>query len=870
MRRIVAQKAVFVLILLFLFSTCGELDNIFPPNGTYQVRTLVNGSAIEECSIIRASDKIRPYFAVSVVNDPDLIGMLVYIQNAQGEVIGDKIRYILEEYAEEIKADTNQKDEANKDESNKDDKNQIKPDTEKTGETALTAGNDSNTQSKQDADKDEDTVDEKIGKTSSTSTTSSTNTSTSTNTTSPTSTTSTSSTTSSTSTAATTVTNNESTGKTLNDYSDSSVTKERWGFTDTKALTNKNEAAVEIAVKSLDNELPYIPLPKNLEIGAYTIIFEALGKKEILSHTETNIFYVGSVEFNLKDISMYLPGISESQLISPGTIIMLEAGLDFDSRLDPYIIWYYGKNIIGEGKISEGAGRILWKTPEQAGFYSVRAEAFPFRLKRSISGMARDITMPISPKAVNQGYFFDNNTGLNSRSPLTEGTIYHEQVQLIQTLITAINEDTEEDSDEETEIPAMPDLPELLRWYQFEGRLRDSLSQAVHDQSLTAAADKIPHWAPAGQSYGLSVELDDIYQLSPLNFIKNGQYEGGGIFLLHVRLPAEGTIFNVFFPLQSSINDGVWMEMVKEKNSVTLRLNTGKANGSSKSTTTELPVYLAPFGTQELIPIVVEFYLRDYRLEAKISLSGDYPQTKSGSIDIPGILTGEGRIKLGGQFQSSIKQPEKVPEEPVIPVKTANSRKTNEKTVTPEPVLTTTDKPESQLEEFMAENTDEIYLPEEDAALPQITELKSEPAAENTIWDELAILFSSIPVIKEELFPEEITEEQEAPEEVKKKDTDTLQVKNITQIINADTKAVAEPKPVLPEETAANDSPEENISAEINNAESEKTIEADTLPAELISADTVPQENPAAPAADTDTEEPSMERENIAAFADNS
>jgi len=95
----VARRAALVLVCLVLFSTCGDLETLFPANETYQVRTLVNGSSLEECSIIRANDKIRPYFAVSVINDPDLIGLLVYIQDLQGDIIGDRVQYTLLSYA---------------------------------------------------------------------------------------------------------------------------------------------------------------------------------------------------------------------------------------------------------------------------------------------------------------------------------------------------------------------------------------------------------------------------------------------------------------------------------------------------------------------------------------------------------------------------------------------------------------------------------------------------------------------------------------------------------------------------------------------------------------------------------------------------
>jgi len=579
----VAGKAAVMFIFFSLFSACGELETLVPSSGSYQVKAVVNGDSLERCSIIRSDDKIRPYFTDSVTEDPDLIGLLVYFENSQGEITGGKVRYILQSHAKEAKlAETETGEEAH---------------TEKTSHKASEV--------------------------------------------------------------------TQETAEEAEEIPEQAAVKETPSFTN-----------VDIAVKSLSGELPYLPLPKTLEIGSYTLVFKAMGVKETLSHTETNVFYLDNAEFYLKDISMYLPGESGSQLISPETTVMLETRLDFDQRLDPYVIWYNGKSVIGEGKISGGAGTILWKAPEQAGFYSVRMEAFPFQLKRNnATGISREITLPVSPKAVNLGYFFENNRGYTARSPLAAGTVYPEQVRLI----TALNS-TEQSAS------ATPSAPELLRWYQFEGNLRNSTSPLTDAQSLTPVNGKAPRWAAAGQSYGLSTGIHNACSLSPINFFRKENNQGGGIFLLHVLPAAEGAIFSAFFPLQSSSSNGVRMDLVREENSVTLRL-------SAESAIVEIPAYLASSEPQGLIPIAVEFYIRPYRLEAKLSLSEEYsPENKAGSIRLPGVLSGEGRIRLGGNADKT--------------AQTDSAPKDSRITATPE----------------------------------------------NTIWDEFAILFLTIPLLPEE-FP---------------------------------------------------------------------------------------------------------------------
>jgi hypothetical protein len=784
-----AGKAAAFLIFFSLFSGCGELETLLPSTGTYQVRTLVNGSSIESCSIIRSDDKIRPYFAVSVVDDPDLIGLLVYFENPQGEVVGEKIRYILKTYAEEVKsAETETKEGAKPDTANDIASEETKKTTE---EEVITT--EKITEKTEEAEKKE-VKEQKAG-----------------------------------------------------ELPEQGTVREKWSFTDVKPIVKNT--GVDIVVKSLSDELPYLPLPKTLEIGPYTMVFEAIGLKETLSRTETCIFYLSSAEFYLKDISIYLSGQSGSQLISPGTIVMLEARLDFDSRLDPYVIWYNGKNIISQGKISSGAGTILWKTPEQAGFYSLRLEVFPFLLKRSnYTGISREITLPISPKAVNLGYFFENNREHTARSPLAAGTTYPEQVRLITAMIAAMKESgdpsentkkTEKDKAKQnmpaepaalpaTLPPVLPPPPELLQWYQFEGSLHNSMSPLTDTQSLLPVNKKAPRWAAVGQSYGLSTGSDEVYLLSPVKFFRKESEQGGGVFLFHIMPATEGVIFSAFFPLQSSSTNGVRMDMVRKENTITLRL-------SAEGAIVEIPAYLTFFEPQNLIPIAVEFYIRPYRLEAKLSLSEEYsPENKVGNIKLPGALSGECVIRLGGGMDTPMVDKsvtdkstanksttdksitdklatdklatdklttDKSTADKSITDKLATDKLTTDKSTTDKSTIdkstvdklttdksmtdkSTTDKStadKSKAEtsskvQSSAQSTPIVTEPSFEETLTTITatadsiekgvgittasEISSPAVNQNTIWNEFAILFSTVPLLEEEL-PAELTNEKQ-------------------------------------------------------------------------------------------------------------
>ena len=705
----VAGKAVAVLICLSLFVTCGELDNMFPTNGSYQVKTLVNGNAIEECSIIRSNDKIRPYFAVSVVNDPDLIGLTVYLQNYQGEIVETMLQYTLYDYASEsalTETEALEAVEAQREEEER----QNPPDSPPPGETAA---------SEETEPSGEETKPPVVEETD----------------------------------------ENETDEQVVWELPENGGVRERWSFTNIKPIDRNNDVDFEIAVRSLAQDLPYFYLPKDLEIGPYILVFEAIGQWEILSRTETNIFYLGDAEFNLKDISMYLPGPSGSQLIAPGTTVLLEAGLDFDSRLDPYVIWYSGRSIITEGKISEGTGKLLWKAPEQAGFYSLRLEVFPSDLRwYYFTGVFREIALPVSPKAESQGYFFENSQKHPARSSLSAGTAYPEQVQLIEAMLSLEEPDTTTTEEEEENPLVPPSPPELLQWYLFEGDLHNAMSVQTTRPTLSPVNESLFRWAAAKQSYGLSTGTDDPYLVSPINFFRKEKTEGGGILLLNIRPPTEGVIFSVLFPWRSSSTDGAWMDLIKEKEVIALRIR-------SEGATVEMPVYFAAPWAEELIPIVVEFYIRPYRLEAKISL-GNYFQYKVGSIRHSGALSGEGRIILGGSLE--------------------NSRLENSLPV-PRPDLT-----RHQSEEIPFE-----VITETDGAEGINTPAAVEKFFPNTIWDELAILFSTVPLLPDEP-PEEIDEQDDAEDdaaatEVEKKDENSAPAVQRANIQPVDIPVKSEP-----------------------------------------------------------------------------
>ncbi|MCL1837099.1 MAG: hypothetical protein FWG46_06095 [Treponema sp.] len=628
-----AGKAFLALVLLLALAGCGELDSLFPQSESYHVKAMINGNSLEDCSLIWAADEIRPYFAASVGNDPDLTGLLVYIQNSRGEVVGEKVLYSLQPYSGGAEAPN---------------------------ETAQEGG------------PAELAAEETPG-------------------------------------------NGAARGK--------------WGFINTKAA--EPDDAVVIVVASLDQEIPPFPIPENMEIGPYILVFEAIGKKETLCHSESAIFYLGNTEFAIKDITMYLPKVSDARLIPPGTTILLESNLDFDSRLEPYLIWYDGRTVISEGKMSEGAGSILWKAPERAGFYSLRLEVFPFKLRSNFSGVYREIALPVSSKATDgiRGYFFGEGPEYAGNSQLSSGTVFAE--------LKLAEIEFEEDPDEEN-TPAVIERPELLRWYQFEGSLDDTTAWSDTERSLIPAGEKAALWTSVGQSYGLSTGPHDAYLLSPITFFRNAQAEGGGIFLFHVKTPAEGVIFSAFFPSQASEDEGLKMEILKNRNAVVLRLESGKS-------TAEIPVYIPPFETQAFIPAAVEFYIRPYRMEAKLSLDGNQSlHSAEGNIRLHSALAGESRIRLGGGAM-----PEGNPGLVQMPA----AEESPAENASVEEILL-----EAVLDADDIESAINTAAAEADASRLAGEEVGKKENPVNTVWNEFAVLYSSLAILEEEIFPDPVAE----------------------------------------------------------------------------------------------------------------
>jgi hypothetical protein len=503
----------------FLFITCsGELDTVFPSAGTYQVNAFVGKSSLDESSVITAKDTIRPFFSNSVTNDPDITGLMVFLQGPDGKIVGGKVQYTLKPADSAINTNNinNTKTESGVktvDETNF--KDTLKEDSSEMPEEGKIPGRElADTGSLQEVPKRQD----------------------------------------------------------------SSLTPAESSILDSL-----------IHVTRLDRDLPYFPLPKNLEVGLYTMAFQVLGDKGILYRIDRPVYYIGSNEFNLDDIRSYLPGISAGgHLVPPGLTIMLETQVSAGEKLDPYIIWYNGKKRIYEGSIAEGAGRFLWKAPEQTGFHTLRAEAFPFKPVPDLNGKTKELSLPVSAK--------QENTGAFSKK-----------------------------------------ADQFICWYQFSGDLRDSKAPAETNRAVLG--NRPVRWLPMGTIYGLAIGPGEVYQLPLAPFTHfDSEEQGVGQFLLRFKPVSEGTIFTALFKGDSAILD---MTLSVGKQGLILSLN-------AEENSAEIPMFIDSLETETFITTVIDFRIEANCFTASLSLENSgriIP--KSESLLLSATLSGAGTFQLG-------------------------------------------------------------------------------------------------------------------------------------------------------------------------------------------------------------------------------
>lgn len=350
-------------------------------------------------------------------------------------------------------------------------------------------------------------------------------------------------------------------------------------------------------VRSLDNNLPPFPIPSVLPAGRYSLVFQVMSGNRVIFTADESIFYLSEMNFNFESINVHQSGIvASTQLVSRGTVVMLEAQIDFDSRFDPYIIWFSGRHsrrqIISEGRLSEGAGIILLETPEQTGPHPVWAEVFPFSENRhGLAGFSRDINLIVASQR--------QNVHLLSKN-----------------------------------------APNMLHWYLFESNLNDSNAAVPKESAMMPLRNTPIHWMPANGTFGLAAGTGSAYRLPVIQFSE----EGGSWKILCRFMPLnDGVVLSIQFGALSDVE----LELRTEDNNLILTLGSPAGYVSDS-------IYIS--NNDSFIITEIKFSLQSEILSADFNIIGHarrYGETETLQISVETEALKEYRVTLGSIPASS-------------------------------------------------------------------------------------------------------------------------------------------------------------------------------------------------------------------------
>jgi len=379
-------------------------------------------------------------------------------------------------------------------------------------------------------------------------------------------------------------------------------------------VLKKNGEELFIPVKNLDAELPPFPIPENLSIGKYIMVLQVMNGKDILQKTEKNIYYLGKIIFSYEGINVYLPGsVDTSHLIPKDSVVMLEADLSFDYRLNPYIIWYDGKNKISEGRFSDGANILFWKTPEQNGFFSLCAEVFPLEKSNELTGYKKEISLLVSSNIKN----------------------IH--------LVSA-------------------DIDQLTHWYKMEGNLNDSKNTADERSALKPDSKNKPKWMGLDGTYGLATGYNSILKLPKISIL-NKDTETWQT-LIRFKPLSGGVVFSVQF----GHSDVSMFLSIEGKNLVLTLASPHKTVSQSVRLSTESDESSEkqePGNNLSFLTAGIKFSINSGVLSAQINIFGDLNPVEMAikPITLETKIKNEFNITLGFNDDSSLAKLKKADDE---------------------------------------------------------------------------------------------------------------------------------------------------------------------------------------------------------------
>jgi hypothetical protein len=363
-----------------------------------------------------------------------------------------------------------------------------------------------------------------------------------------------------------------------------------------------------IPVSRLDQDLPSYKITESLDIGQYTLVFQVLGEKTVLATIERPVYFLGDAALNFDVIERYLPDFSKTaHFVPPGVNVLIEAQVIADDRLDPYVIWYSGKKRIGEGKLSENAQYLFWKAPERTGFYTIKASLFPFKPPENtlLYGTSKELSLPVSAKSAIPGYFSDR-------------------------------------------------ADQFTHWYQFQNNLLDAKDPQDPKRSLRSKTQQQARWSPHGSIYGLSIGPEDVYVLPGSPFLLADAEQGSGQIHLRALLLAPGTIGKTVFISDDPSAEPLDMDLSFNGETLILSVSAGGLSyEEALRPSAEGAVPSSVLQTGDFVTFSLTFRIQKNQFTAQVHLEDTDMQSKPCTITLAAAISGEGTVQFGSELPFS-------------------------------------------------------------------------------------------------------------------------------------------------------------------------------------------------------------------------
>jgi hypothetical protein len=192
---------------------------------------------------------------------------------------------------------------------------------------------------------------------------------------------------------------------------------------------------------------------------------------------------------------------------------------------------------------------------------------------------------------------------------------------------------------------------QIAYWYQFQGNLQDSKIPSAGNRTLLSQVQGLSRWTPENTVYGLSVGPGDIYTLPAFSLASpedtSGKIRKDGRFMLRFKPAGAGTVFSTRF---ESVDPSGMVYMNLNFSGESLSLDISGPNESAA-----IPFGYSPGEEDGFISLFIDFAVHDGFFEAGFSTENDRAvpaELKKVALSSP--LTRTGSFQFGASLKPSV------------------------------------------------------------------------------------------------------------------------------------------------------------------------------------------------------------------------